>query len=128
MNQAMYFRVEGCFKPYVRMTQKGKWVKPDAQEYLSSQHRIAHGLKAIMAENGWTMIPKGKSLSVTLGIHHSHGVHGRDLDNETKAIIDSAQGIVFANDQWIDQITTFRQRGSECYFILYVHDWEEDAE
>jgi len=124
---AMDFRVDTCFKPYVRMTQKGKWVKPEAQAYLSSQHEIAHAFKAIMALNEWTMIPRGTSLDVTVIIHHGHGFNNRDLDNEVKAIMDAAQGVVFEDDRWIDHLDAWRtRRATGCGFLLYVHDWVEE--
>lgn len=117
---SMYFTLNLCFKPYVRMTQNGKWVKPEAQAYLSSQHEIAHTLKVLMAEKGWTMISRGKPLSAMMRIRHSHGFNNRDLDNEIKAIMDAAQGVVFEDDRWIDSIGATRERADECSVSLLI--------
>jgi len=38
---AYHLTAAGPFKPYVRMTQRGKWVKRDAQEYLDSKRALA---------------------------------------------------------------------------------------
>ena len=125
---SMQFRLNLCFKPYVRMTQKGKWVKPHAQAYLSSQHEIAHALKTAMAENGWTTIPRGEPLSAVMRIRHNHGFNNRDLDNEIKAILDAAQGVVFEDDRWIDGIGVTRKRANECSVSLLIMTIPEEED
>ena len=39
----MRFIIEGKFKPYVRMTQRSKWVDPQAQEYIERQAPLTTG-------------------------------------------------------------------------------------
>ena len=112
------FVAEGCYKPYTRMTQRGKYVKRDAQEYIASQTALGMLFKQQM--NGRKMIERGKPLSVAIYIFHEHGFHNRDLDNETKAILDAAQGIVFEDDRWIDHKQEFRRRGDRCRIELWV--------
>jgi len=122
----MYFKLETCFKPYVRMTRGGKWVRPEAQEYLSSQRNLANEFKRQMAEQGRTMVPRGVPIAIiSLAIHHVHGFNNRDLDNEVKAVLDAAQGVVFEDDRWIDEISAWRQRGDKCEIMLYLEDGRE---
>lgn len=102
----MEFDLPGRFKPYVRMTQRGKWVKPEAQAYLASKTIMAHQMKKQMLELEWEMIPRGIPLTVRIAIWRTR--HNRDLDNEVKAILDAAQGVVFEDDRWVDAIDARR--------------------
>jgi len=123
------FEVNLCPKPYVRMTRRGKWVKKDAQEYLTRQRRIRRALHSIMAREGWSLIRSGQPLAVRIDLVHSHGFHGRDLDNEAKAILDAAQGVVFENDRWVDDLFLTRKRDVVgCGFILNVERLEHERE
>lgn len=101
-----HFHLDGPFKPYVRMTRRGKWVKPQAQEYLSSKDRLQWQLALRMAAEQWERIPRGIPLRISIWI--SPVDHRRDLDNEIKALLDAAQGIVFEDDRWVDDITAGR--------------------
>jgi len=40
-------------------------------------------------------------------------VRQKRLDNQVKAILDAAQGLVFENDLWIDSISAERRLGSQ---------------
>ena len=123
----MYFRLETCFRPYVRMTRGGKWVKPEAQEYLSSQRNLANEFKRQMDAEGFTMISRGVPIEVMrLAIYHAHGFHNRDLDNEIKAVLDAAQGVVFEDDRWIDEISAWRERRDKCAIMLYLSDGRDE--
>ena len=125
----MIFEVSLCPVPYVRMTQRGKWVKQDARKYLASQGQIRQALHSIMSREGWGLIHSGQPLVVRIDIVHSHGFHGRDLDNEAKAILDAAQGVVFENDRWVDGIFLTRKRDVVgCGFILNVERLEHERE
>jgi crossover junction endodeoxyribonuclease RusA len=108
--------------PYVRMTQRGKWVRPDAQRYLASKARIAEQMREQMG----TRAPFGREpLSVTLDFCYSKGAdHRRDLDNEIKALLDAANGIVYEDDRWIDGIIAWRgdstrwNAATECVYMV----------
>ena len=52
------------------------------------------------------MIPRGTPLAVEIYIHPAN--HRRDIDNELKALLDAAQGIVFEDDRWVDEVTIQR--------------------
>ena len=97
----MNFVIKGEIKPYVRMTRRGKWSSPQAQEYLASKAAIQMQLKAQMAGRE----PLGREpLSVRLWIRVSERLHTKDLDNQIKAILDACNGIVWADDRWVDAI------------------------
>ena len=107
------------FKPYVRMTSRGKFVKPEAQEYLESQSALAWEFKRAMLDHGWEMLPPQTPLGVRLHIEMPSRLHTQDLDNQLKALNDSAQGVVFKNDMWIDKTTICRQLGS-AHKVVYT--------
>jgi len=105
------FIIRGKIKPYVRMTQRSKWTSPQAREYLASKAAVGMQLRHQMNQNGAGMLPGQTPLSVHITIWEAGGFHNKDLDNQVKAIVDAAQGIVFPDDRWIDQITAERKRG-----------------
>ena len=105
------FLIAGRIVPYVRMTQRGKFVKPRAQFYLASKEAIRWQLQQQMAASGWAMLPERTPLAVRIEIGKEGGLHKSDLDNEVKAILDAAQGIVYRNDCWVDDIEAFRWLG-----------------
>ena len=100
----MVFYLRGAVKPYVRMTRRGKYIRPQAQEYLTSKRTLGWQMKATMSQHGWEMFPRGP-LSVACVFFSRRGLHGRDLDNEIKAVLDAANGIVYPDDRWVDAIS-----------------------
>lgn len=100
------FIIKGRFKPYVRMTQRGKWVKPEAQEYLASKDRLGYDIAEQMRRRGLEMLPGKTPLWVEIRI--APALHNRDLDNEAKAILDAMQGVVFPDDRWVDMLIASR--------------------
>jgi crossover junction endodeoxyribonuclease RusA len=100
------FTIEGRFKPYVRMTQRGKWVKSEAREYLASKDRIGYDIAEQMRRRGQEMLPGQTPLWVEIRI--SPALHNRDLDNEVKALLDAMQSVVFPDDRWVDVLTASR--------------------
>jgi Holliday junction resolvase RusA-like endonuclease len=108
-NQPYHFDITGVVKPYVRMTRRGKWVRPDALEYLASRADIARQMQHAMAVNDWPMLPEHTPLWCSIVVTRSQALHKCDLDNIVKAVLDAAQGIVFRNDCWIDAIEARRE-------------------
>jgi crossover junction endodeoxyribonuclease RusA len=100
------FIIKGRFKPYVRMTQRGKYVKPEAREYLASKDRIGYDIAEQMRQRGQEMLPGQTPLWVEIRI--SPALHNRDLDNEAKALLDAMNGVVFPDDRWVDVLTASR--------------------
>lgn len=95
--------------PAVRMTRRGKWTSQRAQDYLASKEAIGHQLKQQMRDNGWKMMPPQTSLAVELSIG-TDKVNISDLDNLAKAVLDSANKIVYYDDCWIDKINVWRYK------------------
>ena len=94
------FYATGRIKPYVRMTRRGKFVKDDAREYLASKMALALQFRAQMADRALL----GGPLSVTILLRITEGMHRKDLDNQIKAVLDAANGIIWRDDRWIDEI------------------------
>jgi Holliday junction resolvase RusA-like endonuclease len=105
------YELHGKFKPYTRMTQGSKW-NERSQAYLASQHALRLQFRNQMQLKGWEMLPGQTPLSVYIRISHAKGFHNRDLDNEAKGLIDSAQGVVFPDDRWIDELVCYREEGA----------------
>lgn len=116
-----YLKLKGPFKPYVRMTQRGKFVRPNARAYLDSKMRMQLQLKREM-DNRHPMLPGQTPLYVYILIGHSRGFHNRDLDNELKAILDAMQGIVFPDDRWVDEIQVQRIASQDDLVHIYVQE------
>ena len=107
------------------MTQRGKFVKEEAQKYLASKGALAWQIKQQMVENGWEMFPPKTPLSVCIFIG-SKSMHNRDLDNSVKAILDACQGVVFENDNYVDRIMATRSRSSVWSIILVIDEKKDE--
>jgi Holliday junction resolvase RusA-like endonuclease len=111
------FFLPGRFKPYVRMTQRSKWKDPQAIEYLASKEHLQWQMQEQMREHGWELIPRGIPLGVMIGICPI--LHSMDLDNQEKALLDAAQGVVFDDDRWVDLVAAVRlDMGEDGAFLL----------
>lgn len=121
----MHFVITDKIKPAVRMTQRGKWVKKDAQEYLASKAAIGWQLKEQMQERGWTMLPERTPLRMSVVFVIPKRLHCADLDNQIKSLADSAQGIVFKDDRWIDEIRALRRGGDKYSTRLVIREANE---
>ena len=118
MTSVYYFTLEGRFKPYVRMTQRGKYVKKAAQEYLSSQKALAEQFNQQLLEHGWEMLPGQTPLYVQIWIRPAR--FNRDLSNEIKAVEDAMQGIVFPDDRWVAKIEAVKVGDGNDVMAVYV--------
>ncbi len=114
------FLLTGKIKPSVRMTRLGQYVDPQAQEYKASQSAIAWQYKAQMREQSWSMLPARTPLKISILIEMPERLHCSDADNQVKAIVDAAQGIVFQNDLWIDEIRAARRLGKEHRVVVVI--------
>lgn len=128
LKNAREFVINGPIKPYVRMTQRGKFVKRDALEYLASKTAIRVQLPCQMEAHGVEMIPRGHPLDVTALFLFPGGFHNKDLDNLVKAVLDAMQSYVFEDDCWVDSLYARRLTlGKEHRTIVWVtpHEGEE---
>ena len=100
-------------KPYIRMTQHGKFVNAQAQEYIASKLTLSLQIKSAMNAAGKSMLAARTPLFVYVKIitPKSQG-HRADLDNIFKAIMDACNGIVFPDDRWVDGFRVDRDFGS----------------
>lgn len=119
----MNFTIAGKFKPYVRMTQRGKWVDKQAQEYLASKSALAWEYRQQMPD-GVLMFDRAP-LKANIDITMTGGLHRSDIDNQAKALIDAAQCIVFSNDCWIDMIEVSRRLGNEDVVEIEISQIKE---
>ena len=109
----MKFELIGKVKPYVRMTQRSKWVDDQAKEYAASQMRLGLQLNQQMAAQAWDILPGQIPLRLIIAIEETGGFHNKDLSNQLKALEDCANGIVYPDDRWIDSISIQRRLGQE---------------
>lgn len=115
----------GAFQPYTRMTRRGKWVQPDALAYQASQAELAARIKEQLIAKGHRSedLPVFKNRTPLIAhiiISVTKDLHTKDLDNQIKALLDSAQGLIFQNDLWIDGLTAERSLGGEDLAELVV--------
>lgn len=108
-------------KPYVRMTRSGKWVKPEAQQYLASKGRLAARIREQLHLQGKEPYPGQTPLKVVIRLYApTNPGHRCDLDNQVKAILDACNGVAFPDDRWVDQIDAQRFHGQECRLRLMI--------
>jgi Holliday junction resolvase RusA-like endonuclease len=111
------FTIDGQIVPYVRMTRRGKFVRPRAKRYLASKDRIGWQLKVQM--QNCAMLPERTSLRAILSFELP-APHRCDIDNQIKAVLDAAQGIVYRDDRWIDAVTAVRCKSERHHTRLWV--------
>lgn len=116
----MQFVLTGPIIPYVRMTQRGKWVNERAKEYLTNKDKLAWQFREQCPES----LPDQAPLMVIIVVE-TPKLHKGDLDNICKAILDAAQGIVFRNDCWIDSISIQRKRAKEYKAQVWIELMQE---
>jgi len=112
------FTIKGKIKPYVRMTQRSKYCDPQALEYLGNQREIKIRLVEHMSDHDWHMLPRSTPLNVSLVFTFPGGWHNADLDNQIKAVLDAAKGIVWHDDRWIDSLYGARKAGDDYVCTL----------
>jgi len=120
------FRLLGRIKPYVRMTQRGKWVDAQAKEYLASKQHLAWQMPEQMQDNEWELVARGVPLGAVMVIQPA--LHNCDLDNLAKAILDAARGIVFEHDRWVDAVIAVRYDSGDDQAYVTIFRLAGDAE
>jgi len=111
-------------KPYVRMTQKSKYVDRAAMTYMASQAHMGHVFKQFHTER----IDKGKPIRLAIEFNFTN--HRCDLSNLLKAVEDAANKILWDDDRWIDELTVRRRERlpgeSKDLVSLYAETIEPD--
>lgn len=91
--------------PAVRMTRRGKWVKQSAKRYLAYKEKVGWNAKAAF----WGLL--NGMLRVDIHLHLNGGVMG-DVDNYAKSILDGCNGVIWADDEQVDELHVYRHRRS----------------
>lgn len=113
--------------PYVRMTQRGKYVKPNAIRYLQAQNDLKNLFMLAKRNIGCFdyCVPEKVPFCVRLEFYTSKA-HHCDLDNLVKAILDAGQHILYKDDRYCDQIIAIRQKfEGEPHVRLTIMPMEE---
>ena len=112
----------GRLKPYVRMTQKGKWIEPQAIEYMECKRYLSYQIKNYMNVNKLKMLPEKTPLmiEIEIGVPKSQG-HRADVVKLQQAILDASKGLVYKDYNWIDSVSIKREFGhTELFMIVKV--------
>lgn len=113
------FVIEHKVHPYTRTTQAMKFVDPRYHRYRYSQDDLRRYFANIMAVNDWPIMDR-KPIQVAMVIHLRTVDHRVDLDNQVKAVLDAAQGIVFPFDGWVDAIYARRRKSNRDRLLMLV--------
>lgn len=112
---AVMLTIPGRPVPCVRMTQRGKFVKPQAQRYLAYKESV-----------GW--IAKVSGAKIITGpvevrmIFFFANNKLPDLDNLIKAILDALNGICWIDDRQVVEITAKRTKGETEQAVVIVQE------
>ncbi len=120
MNKIIEIIINERIHPYVRMTQRSKYMDPTAMSYIHNQRVIKFYMNQQMNAGNYktyNQTPLGCDLSF-----YVTQIHKADLDNLIKAALDAATGIIFTNDAWIDSISARRKKASQPKMIMQI--WE----
>jgi len=100
------FVVPGRPVPAVRMTQRGKWVKFNAQRYLAYKQQIGWEARKAMGHREPLEGPIGVEVTAVIS-----GGRPGDVDNIAKAILDGCNGVVWEDDRQVVALHVYRQQG-----------------
>ena len=117
MSETYKFAIIGRIVPAARMTQNGMW-KRQPKRYLNWKEKAALQFKTQMYTR--RLFTKRTPLAVRIRISQAHSLRTSDLDNNIKALLDAAQGIVFEDDRDVHEIDAFRELGSGWYAEMEV--------
>jgi len=118
MNNLIEIIIDEHIQPYVRMTQRSKFVDQAAMHYIHNQRVIKFYMQQQLPANNFTIYestPLGCDLSFNLT-----QIHKADLDNLIKAALDAGTGIIYTSDAWIDSISARRRLSNTPKMIMQV--------
>lgn len=109
--------------PYVRMTQRSKWINKYAIAYMNNQKLFKETLIYSMNRYIQNPVPRHTPFQIKIHITQTRALHRCDLDNQIKAILDGCQGILFPNDFWCDSIQATRSQSAQPFLQIWI-DYE----
>jgi len=120
------FVIEYRIKPYVRMTQRSKYVDKQAGAYLNSKRAIQLQMRTQMNISHWRMFENKEPLFVSISLFLDNRLHGGDLDNYVKAILDAGNNIIYQDDRYVDRIFASRYLSEHNRCYLMVEDLKDE--
>ena len=101
--------LKGIIVPYVRMTQRGKFVRfrqnKKGELRLTQQARYLDSMRWLRAQIDLQVdgdpIPQSQWFGVKVLIRMSRALSVSDVDNQAKAIIDALKGVAFYDDRYM---------------------------
>ena len=136
----IHFKIEGKPVPAQRMTQRGKFVKKNAQRYLNYKSFVKwtaqsymnkHQLGQIQGQikvsiDFYYQIPKSYTKKQIKEIQDSNGAvrpkSQGDLDNLIKSITDACNNICYRDDIQISEIQARKLYGKSNYVELRINE------
>ncbi len=112
----IHLLLAGPIVPYTRMTQGSLW-NARSKRYLKSQDALRVQMQVGMDVSGLQMYPA--RVPLRLRVTFGWCSHRHDLSNLVKAVEDAANGVLWADDRWVDEIVATRE-GSGDRLELYV--------
>lgn len=132
MKEQFGFTIIDQIKPYVRMTQKGKYKSEVAQKYMEDQTLIRDYFTYTIGRLGLIKYPHVRKekignhtvevedyypipdrtpfgVELIFTFHPDKDPHYCDLDNLVKAIMDAGNKIFYWDDRWCDKIVAVRE-------------------
>lgn len=117
--------------PAVRTTARKMYVDEAYQRYAAMKDELKLILMGLIQEGGGTMFPARTLLVVHLTIGKSAGGKGGgrfgvwncDIDNLTKSVLDAMNGIVYADDRYIEELHVRKipvAKDASEYAIIHV--------
>lgn len=110
MTDRFAFTVKGDPVPAVRMTQKSKWIDPQAKRYLAWKDAVGWAARAHGAE-----VMDGR-LEVRMWFYLGTR-RRRDWDNLAKAVCDGLNGICYRDDSQVDRAIVAIYTGHPNEFV-----------
>ena len=118
----IYFEYHQKVTPFTRMTQRGKYVKAEAQRYLASKESLA-----------WAMLQYRQTLDVPPDVvlfdkvpflvdvlYHAPRLYTFDADNILKAVLDAGNGILWRDDRYCIHVQADKYLAPEYHLRLTV--------
>lgn len=107
--------LEGKVVPYVRMTHNGKYHSGAAGTYLASKEALSW--QYLAQRSGGPLYPSTASLRVDIIITRPDSLHHCDVDNEAKALLDAANGVIYEDDRCVDEFHVLRYPGDYRTYV-----------